>query len=345
MKESYMRRVVKETPTRFWINNPSGEDLKKSVAEGAVNGTTNPAYGSKLLKSDPDFMIPILDDVLAEVSDDMEAADLIYQRITARFMEAFRPRFEQSGGKEGYVTMQDDPCRDHDAKLIIEAAERHAKVGPNYMAKIPVMPTGMEAMAELIRRNVPVCATECFSISQTVSMCELYEKVSAECGNSPPFFITHITGIFDEEQKAYVERNNIDIDSAVLKQAGPIIGRKEYRLIKERGYRTTLLGGGARGVHHFTEFVGGDIHITMNWSTIAELNELDPPIESRIDAEPDAAVVEELSEKLPDFRKAYADDGLTPEEFEPFGPLQRFRNAFIDGCQAVLDIIHERRGK
>jgi len=81
----------------------------------------------------------------------------------------------------------------------------------------------------------------------------------------------------------------------------------------------------------------------MNWSTIQELNDLDGPVVSRIDAEDPPELVAELREKIPDFRRAYDDDGLTPEEFEPLAPLQRFRRNFIGGCTAVKEAIRERR--
>ncbi len=340
---SYIKRVQEQTPTRIWINNPTAGDLEKALDAGAINGTSNPAYPYKLILREPEYVLPIIDEVAREVEDDLEAADLVYQRVARRFMETFMPLYEQSGGTQGLVTMQDDPFRDEDPDEIIEASLRHAKVCDNYMAKIPVIESGMDAMAELIREGIPVCATECFSIAQTVAMCELYEQVSEECGRRPPFFITHITGIYDEELQSYVTRRGIEIEPEVLRQAGCIVARKEYHLIKERGYHTTILGGGARGPRHFTEFVGGDFHVTMNWSTIAELNEMDPPVASRIDHEPPAEVLEELRAKLPDFRRAYDDDGLTPPEFATFPPLVRFRNNFVEGCTTLkLEIAKSR---
>jgi transaldolase len=143
--------------------------------------------------------------------------------------------------------------------------------------------------------------------------------------------------------QAIVERDGIAIDPAVLKQAGAIVARKQYRLIKQRGYRATMLGGGARGTHHFTDFVGGDMHITMNWSTIRDLNARETDVVPRIDEEPPARVVEELSEKIPCWRQAYEDDGLAPEEFDDYPPLQRFRRAFVAGCENVHELIDRRR--
>ena len=104
-----------------------------------------------------------------------------------------------------------------------------------------------------------------------------------------------------------------------------------------------MLGGGARAPLHFTEWVGGDTHITINWSTFEELMELDAPIEDRIHAEDDEAVIAELRDKIPDFRRAYDDDGLAPSEFGRYAPLLRFRNNFIAGCDDVLDHIAKYR--
>ena len=54
-------------------------------------------------------------------------------------------------------------------------------------------------------------------------------------------------------------------------------------------------------------------------------------------------MIAELMEKLPDFRVGYLDDGLSVEEFEPFGPVQLFRSSFVKSWKRVLDIAKERR--
>ena len=86
-----------------------------------------------------------------------------------------------------------------------------------------------------------------------------------------------------------------------------------------------MLGGGARATYHFSEWVGGDAHITINYSTFEELFAQNPPIEDRIHAQDSEDAITELREKVPDFRRAYDDDGLAPREFENFAPLRRFR--------------------
>jgi hypothetical protein len=108
---------------------------------------------------------------------------------------------------------------------------------------------------------------------------------------------------------------------------------------------TDLLGGGARDTHHFTEMVGGALHVTINWSTAEEIIKADPPLTSRIDALTPQAVIDELCDKLPDFRKAYYDDGLSIEEFGHFAPLRYFRNMFLKGWDTLLESVREQRSK
>lgn len=343
MTKDYFHRVTAETPTRFWINNPSREDMERAIAAGAINCTTNPAYCSKLLESEPDYIRTLVDDVIQETDDDEVAAIKVYQRASARVIEQFRPLYEQSGGRRGYVTMQDDPRKDHDAQAIMRAVRSNRELGPNYMAKIPVITGGLEALEACVEENIPICATEVFAIAQALHMCERYEQAAARTGNRPPFYVTHISGIFDEYLGKVAAREGIPIAPEVLLQAGCTIARKQYRLLKERGYNTTLLGGGARGPHHFTELVGGDVHITINWSTAQEIIQADTPAVSRIDAETPQAVIDELSEKFEDFRRAYDEDGLAAEEYAGYGPVKLFRNAFLKGWYLLLAEIPSRR--
>ena len=98
-----------------------------------------------------------------------------------------------------------------------------------------------------------------------------------------------------------------------------------------------------RGDVDITEFVGGDVHITINWSTAQELIEAGGDVVSRIDAETPRGILDELSAKLPDFSRAFEEDGLSLEEFEGFGPVQLFRNNFLEGYYLLLAEIAARR--
>ncbi len=317
--------------------------MEQAISAGAINVTTNPAYCSKLIKSEPDYIRAIIDSVVEETKDDDIAADLVYQRCASRVMDRFLPLYDQSKASHGYVTIQADPREDRDAEAIVNAALHHQRLGKNYMAKIPVIPAGLQAVEALVPRDIPICATEVFSVAQATCICDLYRRVAKRCGKHPLFYVTHITGIFDEYLQRIVKRDNIDISPDVLWHAGCAVARKEYRILKERGYEATMLGGGARGTQHFTEFVGGDVHITINWSTAQSLIEADGGVVFRIDAETPKDILDELNAKLPDFSRAFHEDGLSVEEFEDFGPVQMFRNNFLEGYYLLLAEIVARR--
>jgi transaldolase len=283
--------------------------------------------------------------VLASTEDDDTAADTVALEATKRLAAGFLPLYEQSGGAQGFVTLQDDPRKEEDWTRIVHMALRCRELGPNFMAKIPVTQAGLQAIESLVAENIPLCATEVFGLDQAVAVCELYARASTKTGHTPPFYVTHITGIFDEYLGKLVEKEGISIAPDRLAWAGSTVGRAEYRLLKERGYRTTLLGGGARGTRHFTDFVGGDVHITINWSTAQELIETDPPVASQIDLPTPSDIEEELRAKLPDFQRAFTLGAMPVEEFAEFGPVVLFRNNFIAGYEHLVAEIAARRAQ
>jgi transaldolase len=92
--------------------------------------------------------------------------------------------------------------------------------------------------------------------------------------------------------------------------------------------------------------VGGKVCCTINWEGTADrLLEQDPPVVYRLFNPVPQKVIDELIEKLPDFKRGFQEDGLEIEEFEDFGPVRLFRSAFIKSWKRVLDLISEHRKK
>jgi transaldolase len=90
--------------------------------------------------------------------------------------------------------------------------------------------------------------------------------------------------------------------------------------------------------------VGGDVCITMNWLGHADkLLELDQPVVSRLFNPVQDHVLDELLAKVPPFKQAYMEDGLTVKEYEEYGPVEYFRDMFISSWKNTLKLIGERR--
>jgi transaldolase len=338
--------VAAQTDTRLWVNNPTREEAKAALDAGAVACTTNPTYAARMLRlpETREDALRIVDMAVAETPDDGEAAILVQRRLVAGIASGFKPHFQATAGREGFVSIQMDPRLDQDsAKTVAEALTDFA-LFPNCIAKIPVIRSGLVAIDCLVRLNKPVIATEIMAISQAIAACEAYRKASKESGHTPAFFVTHISGILDEQLKAEADALGVALSPEAVRLAGCSVAKKQYALMQERGLPGIQLGGGARGLHHFTEMVGGKAHVTLNWpGSIQTLEENPPAIESRMDKPVHESVIRELCAKLPTFARAYAEDGLKPDEFADFGPVVRFRTQFLNGWKELMEAIRERR--
>ncbi len=342
----YFYRVEHETPTRFWINNPTIHEAKMAIGEGAVGCTTNPSYVSKLLAAPEERKIirQFVDLLAPYVSDDHTLAGIVQRLAVARLSSLFMPLYTSSENTKGFVTIQGNPFTEDEEENIFSEGLEARKINPNIMVKIPVTLPGIGALKKLINMNIPVMATEIMGVSQMISICESYQNISSAAGRTPPFYVTHITGILDDYFK---QENGIlsdPVSPMVLKQAGITVAKHQYKLMQQRHYPGRMIGGGARKLEDFTEFVGGAMDITINWQGTADLLlEKDFPVESKIHEMPGQAVINELLEKLPGFSRAYNIDGMEPAEFYAFGGVELFRNSFIKGWQILLDYIAERR--
>lgn len=346
MSNRYFHRVAEQTGTRLWINNPTMAEARLALEAGAIACTTNPTHSARMLRMEDerDAALAIVDAVLRDTADDAEAATLVQRQLIARMAEAFMPVYRTSNGTAGFVSLQLNPHLEHDTDRIVEEALADFALFPNCIAKIPVVPSGLKAIDRLVRLNRPVIATEIMAISQALAVCEVYRKASEESGNKPAFFVTHISGIFDDQLKEEAAAAGITLSPEATRLAGCAIARRQYALMQERHLPGILLGGGARGLHHFTELVGGSNHITMNWvGSVQNLLEQDPEVMETLQVPVSESILLELSEKMPTFRKAYAEDGLKPEEFNEFSPVVRFRNQFLRGWDELQTAIRERR--
>lgn len=344
--KGYFRRVQNETPTRFWINNPTLEQAKKAIDAGAQGCTTNPSYISKLFSSEEDMRAVkrTIDLLIPYEKNDSVVAAKVQAIMVARIADQFLSLYRSSGGTAGFVTIQGDPFEERSAKAIIDEGVENRKLAENIMIKIPVTESGIEAIVYFVQHDIPTLATEVMSLSQAASICEAYKSISAASGRRPIFYITHITGILDDYFKAYVAKNGIEVSPEALRWAGLAIAKKEYAMLHERGYPTTMMGGGARKLEDFTELVGGRLMVTINWQGTADtLIEKDGPVVSRVSEQVDPSIISGLKSAMPDFVRAWEIDGMKPSEYYDFGGVALFRESFMKGWKQLLDLVAERR--
>jgi transaldolase len=310
---------------------------------GAVGATTNPTYVARLLQKTT--TVPAM--VARMARESTLRADEIYSRAYREQIKSllalFLPLHERTSGRLGLVAIQGDPRRNDDASFILEEALDFRALGPNLIIKVPSTAAGAKALVELASRNIPTIATLGFSVDQAVYMAETYQRARERAACRPTCYITFIAGILDEFLAKETAHGNGVVSPEALRSAGCEATRRAYRIVRKRGFEALLMGGGARGTHHFTELVGGEMAITVGFDIAEQLERTAPPVTSRIDASMTDVLLKELEEHLPTFRAASREGSLAPETFPEFGPVVDFQNSFLAGVSKVTAYVDNQR--
>jgi transaldolase len=138
-----------------------------------------------------------------------------------------------------------------------------------------------------------------------------------------------------------MEKEAITLDPGYLEWAGVAVFKKTYQIFCERGYRIRLLSAAFRNHMHWSEFIGGDVVISPPYAWQVRFNASDIEVVSRINNPVAPAIVTELLAKFPDFRRAYSEDGLTPEMFDFFPPTRRTLRQFTAACHDLESMIRD----
>jgi transaldolase len=272
----------------------------------------------------------------------------VVEEISIKAAELLMPVFEQHRGINGRLSIQTDPRFHRDAKAIVAQAVRFDALAPNMIVKIPVTKAGIAAIEEATYRGISINATVCFTVPQCVAVAEAVErglKRRQGAGNdisSMGPVCTIMVGRLDDWLKVQAEMESITTDPGYLEWAGVAAFKKTYQIFRERGYRIRLLSAAFRNHMHWSEFIGGDVVISPPHKWQVRFNSSDVEVIPRIANPVDPKIVDELLLKFPDFQRAYAEEGLSMDEFDSFGSTRRTLRQFIAACHELPAIIRDR---
>ncbi|MFV0399508.1 MAG: transaldolase family protein [Oscillospiraceae bacterium] len=343
--KGYFHRVSSRTPTDFWINNVTLREAELAIEAGAAGCTQNPSFVWRILSGSEDQAMAeeILERLMRENADNNAVLSKLQAELIGQICRKFFPLFERSRGKQGWVSIQGDPFHE-DSDTIVAYGRQCRALAENVIVKIPATLSGLAAIEQLLPEGTPILATEVMSLDQAAAVCDLYDRCAEKMANPPTVYMAQIAGIFDEHLRDVAKENGIEADPELFFTAGTAVAKKVRRMMADRRSGVKFMSGGARGTYHFTELVGVDGCVTINWDGYAKrLLEENPAVIQRFHMAPDPALIDELLQSFPAFRKAYTPDSLRPEEFESFGPVVKFRLAFESGWRSGLDYIAQRR--
>ena len=152
---------------------------------------------------------------------------------------------------------------------------------------------------------------------------------------------TMMIGRLDDWLQVLLSKDAIATNPGFVHWAGIACVKKAYPIFRERGYRARLLAAAYRHHLHWSEFIGGDIALTIPYKWQLLFNASDIEIVPRMDNPVPEEIVAELYRRFPDFQRAYDVDGMSEKEFDSFGATVRTLRGFISSYQDLVSTIRD----
>lgn len=337
--------AAQTTPTALWNDSSDLEELRQSIAFGGVGATCNPVIAYTTISKHPEVWTDRIREIAA-AHPTWGESQIGWQAVKDMSVEAaqlLEPIFHAHNGRNGRLSVQTDPRLHRDADAIVAQAVEFSELAPNIVVKIPATDVGIKAIEEATYRGVSVNVTVSFSVPQAVTAGEAIERAlkrreaeGLDTATMGPV-VTIMCGRLDDWLKHVVSRDKIFLDPAALEWAGVAAFKHAYQIFQERGLRARLLSAAFRNVLQWAEFVGGDVVVSPPFKWQALINASDYQVTPRMDVPVSEHYLEQLR-RIPDFVRAYEADGMTPVEFDEFGPTRRTLRQFLT-ADADLDAL------
>lgn len=347
--KSPLHQTVSTTVTDDWMDSCSIKALTYGIEHGAVGATSNPTIVVSVVKQEIHLWRDRITEIIAQNPDwsEVEVTWKVLEEVAVKGSELLLPVFEKEDGKKGRLSVQTNPANYCNTDAIVAQARYFDTLAPNLQVKIPVTSAGLKAIEEATYHGVNINATVSFTVAQSIAVAEAVERGldrrAADghdvSGMSPA--CTIMVGRVDDWLQIVAKRDGIIVNPDHLVWPGVAVFKKAYQIFQERGYRARLLSAAYRHHMHWSEFIGGDVILSIpyNWQLLFNASDIEVKERMHIPVQP--AIIESLYNHFPDFRKAYDEDGMTVEEFDTYGATVRTLRGFISSYHDLQAIIRE----
>jgi len=319
-----------------WLDFISREMLESGEMEAlfrryAIRGvTSNPAIFEKSMKSGDAYDADI-ERLAREGRDTGAIYEVLALDDVGRAADLLRPLYDESGGGDGFVSIEVSPHLARDTEGTLEEARRlwKALARPNVMIKVPGTEEGLPAIRRLLAEGVNVNITLLFGLGRYAEVAEAFvggleDRVRG--GGSPEgvasvasFFLSRIDTLVDPELEGMAEAGGSTGRSAAKLRGEAAIacarrayahfqevfGSERFRALRERGARPQRLLWASTGtknpdysdVKYVEPLIGPDTVNTLTLDTIEAYDDHGDP-KPRIQDDPDGArrVADDLAE-------------------------------------------------
>jgi len=195
----------------------AGGELRRLIDEEGLRGvTSNPSIFEKAITGSSDYRAALEEPQMRTLD-----AKSRYERLAIQDVQdacnAFRPIYEETSQRDGYVSLEVSPLLAYDTAATLEEARRLWRtVGrDNLMIKVPATPQGISAVQQLIGEGINVNATLLFAQDVYERVAEAYiaglETYASRrsdlkrVAGVASFFLSRIDGAIDRIVEARIE--------------------------------------------------------------------------------------------------------------------------------------------
>jgi transaldolase len=234
--------------------------LAKLRTEDDVRGmTSNPSIFEKSIVESTDYQSDI-----QKMSQEKKDVNEIYEALTQKDVQdaadEFRDLYDQTDGRDGYVSLEVNPHLAHDTDGTIEEARRLWKAlnRPNVFIKVPATKEGLPAIKKLISEGINVNVTLIFSVERYTDVAKAYiQGIEARIAQDKPvshvasvasFFISRIDALVDPLLEKKIKEHSEDaktLQGQVAIETAQIAYQIFEKLFKSPHFKT-LESKGAR---------------------------------------------------------------------------------------------------
>jgi transaldolase len=213
VKESRLRQEEAMNPAQelhqagqsIWLDSINRKmltagTLKRYIEELAVTGlTSNPTILGHAMAASSDYDDSLRRQLESGVRDPEELVYAVALEDITAAADLFHPVWEQTGGADGYVSIEVPPGLAYETDRSIEVARKlHRQANrPNLLVKIPGTPPGLAALERLITEGVGINVTLLFSDAHYLRTADTYLRaLERRALSGEPLDVPSVASVF-----------------------------------------------------------------------------------------------------------------------------------------------------
>lgn len=227
--------------------------LRRLIEEDGLRGmTSNPAIFEKAIADSREYDADIRAMALKG-----KGAEAIYETISQRDVQSaadeFRPLYDRTDGRDGYVSLEVNPHLAHDTNGTIEEARRlwGALDRPNVFIKVPATVEGLPAIKQLTSEGINVNITLLFGLPRYRLVADAYiDGIEARLARGED--VSHVASV----ASFFVSRMDTLVDPLLEKIM--VHGGKDADLAK-KAHGQTAIASAKMAYQIYKEIFGSDL--------------------------------------------------------------------------------------